>query len=53
MKKPFCAVLILTTGFFINSCSSEKQEIDLDANRDVVRHYHRIWSDGKLMNWKK
>jgi len=46
MKKTFFSVLILTAFMFINSCSSDKQEINLDANRDVVKNYHQVWSDG-------
>jgi predicted ester cyclase len=49
MKKSFYSVLILTACMFINSCSSDKQEINLDANRDIVKHYHRVWSEGKVM----
>jgi predicted ester cyclase len=53
MKKSLCAALILTACIFINSCSSDKNEIDLNANRDVVRQYHRIWSDGKITELDK
>jgi predicted ester cyclase len=48
MKKTFCSVLILTACILIISCSSDKQEINLDANREVVKNYHRVWSDGKV-----
>jgi predicted ester cyclase len=48
MRKFFFAVLVLTTVVLYNNCSPEKKEIDMEINRDVVRHYHRIWSDGKI-----
>ncbi|WP_373493365.1 ester cyclase [Aquiflexum sp.] len=53
MKKSFCLVLILIACIFITSCSSEKQEINLDANRDVVKNYHRVWSNGKVTELDK
>jgi predicted ester cyclase len=53
MKKSFCAGLMLIACMFIYSCGSELKEIDLDANRDVVRDFHRIWSDGNVMELEK
>jgi len=53
MKKTFFSVLILTAFMFINSCSSDKQEINLDANRDVVKNYHQVWSDGQVSELDK
>jgi predicted ester cyclase len=53
MKKSFCSLLMLTACMFINSCSSDKQEINLDSNRDVVKNYHRVWSDGKVTDLEK
>jgi predicted ester cyclase len=53
MKKSLCAVLILTAFIFINSCNSDKQEIDLDANRDVVKKYHELRTNGKVTELDK
>jgi predicted ester cyclase len=53
MKKSLCSVLMLTACMFINSCNSNKQEIDLDANRDVVKNYHSVWSDGQVSELDK
>jgi predicted ester cyclase len=53
MKKSLCAVLILTAFIFLNSCNSDKQEIDLDANRDVVKKYHELRTNGKVTELDK
>ena len=48
MKKILFSVSLLTVGLLFYSCSSQKQEINLDANRDVVRKYHEVWSNGQV-----
>jgi predicted ester cyclase len=53
MKKSFFSVLLLTAGILIYSCSSNKQEINLDANRDVVKKYHEVWSNGQVTELDK
>jgi ketosteroid isomerase-like protein len=53
MKKSLCEALILTVCTFIISCSSDKQEIDLEANRDVVKNYHSVWSNGQVSGLDK
>ncbi|SMD42740.1 Predicted ester cyclase [Aquiflexum balticum DSM 16537] len=53
MKKSLCTVLMLCTCMFINSCSSDKQEINLDANRDIVKNFHRVWSSGQVSELEK
>ncbi|MDT4869421.1 SnoaL-like polyketide cyclase [compost metagenome] len=35
-------------SILVYSCNSNKQEINLDANRDVVKQYHNLWSDGEV-----
>jgi len=30
------------------ACSSKNDEVDLEANRQVVREYHEVWSDGQI-----
>ena len=53
MKKSFYSILLLTACMLFNSCSSNKQEINLDANRDVVKNYHRVWSNGQVKELDK
>jgi predicted ester cyclase len=48
MKKSLYSVFLLTACVLFNSCNSNKQETNLDANRDVVKSYHRVWSDGQV-----
>jgi len=33
---------------FLSACSFKNDTVDLDANRDVVRKYHAVWSNGKI-----
>ena len=53
MKNSFCSVLLLTASILIYSCSSNKQEVNLDANRDVVKKYHEVWSNGQVTELDK
>ncbi|WP_373493904.1 hypothetical protein [Aquiflexum sp.] len=53
MKKSICSILILIACVFVNNCISDKQENNLEANRDVVKNYHRVWSDGKVSELDK
>ena len=53
MKKSFLSILLLTASILICSCSSNKPEINLDANRDVVKKYHEIWSNGQVKELDK
>ena len=53
MKKSFYSVLLLTAIIFFYSCTSNKQEINLDTNRDVVKKYHEVWSNGQVTELDK
>ncbi len=53
MKNSFYSVLLLTASIFFYSCSSNKQEINLGANRDVVKNYHEVWSNGQVTELDK
>lgn len=53
MKNSIFSVFILTACVFINSCNSNKQEINLDANRDVVKKYHEVWTNGQVTELDK
>ena len=53
MKKSLYSVLLLTAIIFFYSCTSNKQEINLDTNRDVVKKYHEVWSNGQVTELDK
>jgi predicted ester cyclase len=53
MKKSLHSILLLTTCMVFGSCSSNRQEINLDANRDVVKKYHEVWSNGQVTELDK
>ena len=52
MKKSF-SLFLLTASILIYSCGSNKQEITLNSNRDVVKKYHEIWSNGQVKELDK
>jgi predicted ester cyclase/quercetin dioxygenase-like cupin family protein len=53
MKNAFYSILILATSIFFCSCNSNNQKADLEANRELVRKYHQVWSDGQVANLDK
>jgi predicted ester cyclase len=53
MKKSFYAVLLLTISILFYSCSSNTQTAKLDANRNVVKKYHEVWSNGQVTELDK
>ena len=48
MKKSFFSILLLTASILFYSCSSNTQQTNLEANRDVVKKYHEVWSNGQV-----
>ncbi|WP_370478479.1 ester cyclase [Tamlana flava] len=48
MKKSFFSVLLLTASILFYGCSSNTQQTNLNANRDVVKKYHEVWSNGQV-----
>ena len=48
MKKSFFSILLLTASVLFYSCSSNTQQTNLYANRDVVKKYHEVWSNGQV-----
>ncbi|MEL0457517.1 ester cyclase [Flavobacteriaceae bacterium SZ-1-7] len=48
MKKSFFSILLLTASILFYSCSSNTKQTNLDANRDVVKKYHEVWSNGQV-----
>ena len=53
MKKSFFSILLLTANILFYSCSSNTQQSNLDANRDVVKKYHEVWSNGQVNELNK
>lgn len=53
MKKTFCLVLLSVVTIFFYSCSSDSQKMNLDANREVVKKYHEVWSNGRIAELDK
>ena len=53
MKKSFFSVLLLTASVLFYSCSSNTQQTNLYANRDVVKKYHEVWSNGQVIELDK
>ncbi len=53
MKKPFFIAFLLIASSLIYSCSSHTQESNLGTNRDVVKKYHAIWSNGHVTELDK
>jgi len=41
-------LLLLAVTLLVAGCRSETPNHDLDANRDVVRTYHQVWSNGQV-----
>lgn len=48
MKESFFSILLLTASILFYGCSSNTQQTNLDANRDVVKKYHEVWSNGQV-----
>lgn len=48
MKKSFFSILLLIASILFYSCCSNTQQTNLEANRDVVKKYHEVWSNGQV-----
>ncbi len=53
MKNSFITSLLLIAVIFFYNCGSNQQEINLNTNRDVVRKYHEVWSNGQVTELEK
>ncbi|MEO5980019.1 MAG: ester cyclase [Chryseolinea sp.] len=40
--------LAIVSIIVLTGCSSKDDKVDLEANRQVVRNYHDVWSNGQL-----
>lgn len=48
MKTSSHRILLFAATLLVAGCNSETPKHDLDANRDVVGKYHRVWSNGQV-----
>ncbi len=48
MKNKIYQTTILTFLIILNSCNSNNQTTDLEVNRELVKKYHKVWSDGQV-----
>lgn len=53
MKKSFYSVLLVAISIVFYGCNSNNQEADLDANRNVVKKYHEVWTNGQVAELDK
>ncbi|MDP3313948.1 ester cyclase [Lutibacter sp.] len=53
MKKLFYQFIILAVLLNVLGCNSNNQKSDLEVNREIVRQYHKVWSDGQVANLDK
>ncbi|MBN8823755.1 MULTISPECIES: ester cyclase [unclassified Spirosoma] len=49
MKPSTYPVLLVALLLFLSDCtSSNRPENNLEANRELIRRYHQVWSDGHV-----
>lgn len=48
MRKVVFLLTIITFIASMFSCSSSKTKVDLEANREIVRNFHKVWSNGQV-----
>lgn len=53
MRKAKSTLLFIALINVLYSCNTNNQENDLEANREIARQYHQVWSDGKVANLEK
>lgn len=44
---------VLVTLLIVYGCKSNNQESDLEVKRDIVKKYHKVWSDGQVADLNK
>ena len=53
MKRTKSVVLCIALINMLCGCNTNHQQNDVAANREIVRQYHQVWSDGKVANLEK
>lgn len=53
MKKITTTLAISTLITVFYSCNTNNQKTDSEANRELVKKYHQVWSDGKVADLDK
>ena len=53
MRKPFYQLAMIACLLIVCGCNSINHKTDIEANREIVRKYHEIWSDGQVANLYK
>ena len=53
MRKITTTLAISTLIMVFCSCNTENKKTDLEVNRELVKKYHQVWSDGKLLELEK
>lgn len=53
MGKLIYQPIIVTVLLIVCGCNSNDQKTDLGANRDIVKKYHKVWSDGQVADLDK
>lgn len=48
MKPSTYPILLVAFLLFLNSCTSNSPKNDVEANRELIRRYHQVWSDGNV-----
>jgi predicted ester cyclase len=47
MKTKFCG-LSIALFIVLSACSPKNDKVDLEVNRQIVRKYHDVWSNGQI-----
>jgi predicted ester cyclase/quercetin dioxygenase-like cupin family protein len=53
MKKITTTLAISALIILFCNCNTNNQQTDVEANRDIVKKYHQVWSDGQVANLDK
>lgn len=48
MKPSTYPVLLVAFLLFLGSCTSNSPKNDVEANQEIIRRYHQVWSDGQI-----
>lgn len=48
MKPTFNRLLIICVAIVLSACNSKNEKADLEVNRQLVRAYHDVWTNGHV-----